>query len=696
MKFGKYLENNQVPEWKDKYVSYKQLRKNIKRFKSEIESIIKSNNNDSSSNHKLENEQDNNNNNNISGQLKRTYSSIILNKSNLFNPLPSTTPSSPIPRQQQQQQLPNPVDLQLLLINQKQMQSHNDSSLYNQYQSNQFTKTTLTRLQEIQEEFIQLCIGEAEKNSKSEKEELMNQMEETEETLESQTISIQMDQLGVEDDETELEDGANNNNNNNIDSSKIILEYYKFLNLLKNYKIFNYTGFIKILKKAEKNLELNLNDRILTRLNQYEFKSSKLIDKFSNLLEKIYSQLFTNNKIRDARKQMRNRHPNSNANVTTNIVVNRPTIGTSNRSSFFSGICVGWTSAILILIYYILYTGEYEDFVRFSTVYNLYSTLGLLILWCFMFGVDLYIWTKSHVHYSFIFEVSKTKLNFAKVFQSVTVMAVLWITSIGFYMWLSLSQDGDVFFPFPFFPPAEYLPLALLGIYLIMLLFPGNFFQLNLRKWFLKTCLTVIIAPLKPVKFSHFFMGDQLSSLVLVLVQFSQFICFYTTDVYHSPTDAICSKRARYINPFISAAPATWRFLQCLRRYRDSNGDFVHLRNALKYFISIIVVFNSTMDSFYSTSWTSPWRIIWLVSAVCNSCYSYWWDLFMDWSIIQIRNGSVQLRKKRMYSPDFVYYIAVVSNFGFRMTWTMTKSLPQLATFLPSYKLVVVIGISYS
>ncbi|EFA85341.1 SPX domain-containing protein [Heterostelium album PN500] len=469
--------------------------------------------------------------------------------------------------------------------------------------------------------------------------------------------------------------------NNEHTMKELIQEFYRFLILVKNYKVLNYSALVKIIKKAEKNTELVLNDKIISTADKMMFKTSKLIDKLSGSIEKIYADVFCNGKLRDARKNLRHRQ---NAE--------QGTIESTTGTTFFSGMCAGWTTAILILIYFVLYTGEYDDFVRFGTVYNLFVTLGLAILWALMFGIDIYIWTKAHVHYSFIFELSRNTLTYHRVFQAVTVLSVLWITSIGIYMWKSMGN-----FPFPFVS-AEYTPLILLVVYLLILICPFNIFQREVRKWFLLTIWRVVTAPAKTVKFSHFFMGDQLSSLVLMMVQLSQFICFYTVDVYHSPEHAVCIQKGRYINPFISALPATWRLLQCFRRYYDSK-DIVHLRNALKYFLSIVVVFFSAIDSFYSTGWTSPTRIIWLSSGLINSCYSYWWDLFMDWSILVKPKTSswnpfkYTLRKKRMYSPTFVYYIAIITNFGFRMTWSLTKSLPQLTTLLPSYKLVVVIAV---
>ena len=45
-----------------------------------------------------------------------------------------------------------------------------------------------------------------------------------------------------------------------------------------------------------------------------------------------------------------------------------------------------------------------------------------------------------------------------------------------------------------------------------------------------------------------------------------------------------------WITPFLAALPPWWRFLQCIRRYKDS-GERVHVINAIKYTTSIAATF---------------------------------------------------------------------------------------------------------
>jgi len=49
-----------------------------------------------------------------------------------------------------------------------------------------------------------------------------------------------------------------------------------------------------------------------------------------------------------------------------------------------------------------------------------------------------------------------------------------------------------------------------------------------------------------------------------------------------------CTAWSRNANWVIALMPFYWRFMQCLRRYRDTREAFPHLVNAGKYFTAVI------------------------------------------------------------------------------------------------------------
>jgi hypothetical protein len=54
---------------------------------------------------------------------------------------------------------------------------------------------------------------------------------------------------------------------------------------------------------------------------------------------------------------------------------------------------------------------------------------------------------------------------------------------------------------------------------------------------------------------------------------------------------------------------------------------------------------------------------------VFSTCYSYYWDLYMDWGLLRSNEpGKRYLRTKMLY-PAWFYYYAAFSNFLMRCMW---------------------------
>ena len=88
-----------------------------------------------------------------------------------------------------------------------------------------------------------------------------------------------------------------------------------------------------------------------------------------------------------------------------------------------------------------------------------------------------------------------------------------------------------------------------------------------------------------------------------------------------------------WLIPLGLSLPYAWRFCQCLRVNRDT-GNRSQLYNALKYSTAFPVVLFSYMN--YHTdeaSWVAFYRPLWVLSALLNSAYSYFWDVERDWEV---------------------------------------------------------------
>lgn len=62
-----------------------------------------------------------------------------------------------------------------------------------------------------------------------------------------------------------------------------------------------------------------------------------------------------------------------------------------------------------------------------------------------------------------------------------------------------------------------------------------------------------------------------------------------------------CVERVWLLRPFVACLPAWFRFMQCLRRYRDSREAFPHLANAAKYATTFFVITFSFLNLQHSS-----------------------------------------------------------------------------------------------
>ena len=121
-----------------------------------------------------------------------------------------------------------------------------------------------------------------------------------------------------------------------------------------------------------------------------------------------------------------------------------------------------------------------------------------------------------------------------------------------------------------------------------------------------------------------------------------------------------------YIRIILACYPALIRFLQCIRRYYDSQKTFPHLWNAGKYSTTFFkVIFQSMWISTSSTVWFA----LWMVSTVISSFYTLTWDLKMDWGFLESGVENRFLRDEIVYQYPIYYYMAILGDILLRFAW---------------------------
>ena len=95
----------------------------------------------------------------------------------------------------------------------------------------------------------------------------------------------------------------------------------------------------------------------------------------------------------------------------------------------------------------------------------------------------------------------------------------------------------------------------------------------------------------------------------------------------------------------LACLPSWWRFLQCLRRYKDTSNAFPHLANAAKYATTFFDIgtlalkyhFSTTLK--YTSGWENPFFYLWLIVKFLGTCNKYFWDIKMEWGFFDANPG---------------------------------------------------------
>ncbi|TNN55541.1 Xenotropic and polytropic retrovirus receptor 1 [Liparis tanakae] len=203
----------------------------------------------------------------------------------------------------------------------------------------------------------------------------------------------------------------------------------------------------------------------------------------------------------------------------------------------------------------------------------------------------------------------------------------------------------------------------------------------------------VVTAPFHHVGFADFWLADQLNSLGVALMDLEYMICFYSFELDWKKHDGlissegkdVCNSYSYGVRAVIQCLPAWFRFVQCLRRYRDTKRAFPHLVNAGKYSTSFFVV---TFAALYSTHKAEAhadaqiFLYLYVGCLVVSSCYTLVWDLKMDWGLFDRNAGeNTFLREEIVYPQKAYYYSAIVEDVLLRFSWTLTLSLSTLSGF---------------
>jgi hypothetical protein len=435
---------------------------------------------------------------------------------------------------------------------------------------------------------------------------------------------------------------------------KALLEYYRMLELLRNFKTLNIIGCAKILKKYDKNACRNLGPKYMEMMRGNSFYKNATVDGLMGDVENIYRWVFTNGDRGKALRKLRVRDLKNE---------------TFHTAATFSGALLSLCLALVVHLFSLVIG---SDSPVIKTLGIVYFGLGLPFLMAWLFAMNAEVWERYYVNYRFIFEFNqRNNLHICQysVLVGILSLAYLCIVAASLHGWLDA-----------WIRPMLH-PWLIITLLMLFLVWPANHFYRSSRIWFARVILRILTAPFYPCRFKDFFINDQYMSIGGTFEVMGTLI-FYTaagTDPKDFNTPAVW-----YVY-FLQLLPGLWRSLQCLRRFHDSKMAFPHLANLAKYVCSLMVIFILGVHKIYN-----PVGFYWVLIAarIVSSTFSLGWDIVMDFGLWQRSSVNDRLRSTILFRP-WIYWYLIASDFLARYLWILPLVRPSLLPAIPPIALTL-------
>ncbi|EOY02189.1 EXS family protein [Theobroma cacao] len=220
------------------------------------------------------------------------------------------------------------------------------------------------------------------------------------------------------------------------------------------------------------------------------------------------------------------------------------------------------------------------------------------------------------------------------------------------------------------FTQVQAIPGLLLLMFLLLLVCPFNIFYQSSRYCFLRVIRNIILSPLYKVVMLDFFMADQLCSQVPMLRNLEYVACYYITGSFKTQDYGYCMRAKHYrdLAYAVSFLPYYWRAMQCARRWFDE-GQTNHLVNLGKY-VSAMLAAGAKVA--YEKERNIGWLCLVVVMSSAATVYQLYWDFVKDWGLLQMNSKNPWLRNELMLRRKYIYYFSMGLNLFLRLAWLQT------------------------
>ncbi|KAF3329002.1 phosphate transporter PHO1-3 [Carex littledalei] len=347
----------------------------------------------------------------------------------------------------------------------------------------------------------------------------------------------------------------------------------------------------------------------------------------------------------------------------------------SHAVTFFIGLFAGCFMALFtgycIMAHLAGMYTSHSNSIYMETAYPVLSMFSLLFLHLFLYGCNIFMWRKMRINYTFIFEFSPTKeLKYREVFLICTACMTVVVGAMFAHLALVLKGNSST--------QVQAIPGILVLMFLLLLVCPFNVLYKSTRFLFLRILRNIVLSPLYKVVMVDFFMADQLCSQVPMLRSLEYVACYYITGSFKTQDYGYCNrgKHFRDLAYAISFLPYYWRAMQCARRWFDE-GDMGHLINLGKYVSAMLA---AGVKVAYEKEKSPGWLVLMVAMSSGATMYQLYWDFVKDWGLLQANSKNPWLRNDLILKRKFVYYLSMGLNLVLRLAWLQTVIHPNLGS----------------
>ncbi|KAM3286504.1 phosphate transporter PHO1 9 [Capsicum chacoense] len=430
---------------------------------------------------------------------------------------------------------------------------------------------------------------------------------------------------------------------------KAFVEFCQKLRLLKSYRFLNVLAFSKIMKKYDKTTSRKASKSYSDMIDKSDLGNSDELNKLIERVEVTFIKHFVNGNRRKGMKSLRPQAKRETHRVTFFL-------------GLFSGCSIALVAAIIVAIR-ARHLLEHKDRRKYmDNIFPLYSLFGYIVLHILMYGANVYYWRRFRVNYPFIFGFKQgTELRYRQVFLLASGLSVLALAATLFHLDMDMNPITR-----RYETVKELIPLMLVFVLLLIIFCPLNIIYRSSRFFFLRTAWHCLCAPLYKVTLPDFILADQLTSQVQAIRNLQFYVCYYVWGNFKTRSNTCQDSNVYQILLIVVAIIPFWsRFIQCLRRLFEEKDSMQGL-NALKYFSTIVAL---VMRTLYDQKRGVFWKVMAASTSGITTIANTYWDLVIDWGLLQRNSRNPWLRDKLLVPYKTVYFVAIVLDIILRLVW---------------------------